>query len=209
MLCRVLMERLPLKGVETIYLANPSLSRDEILQASPTTSGSRRRRAHTILLANRRNACQPALRRQRRVVVLIDEAHAMPTRRWRRSACSPTSESNRQSCRRSCSWSAGAERRAPSWDNCANGITCIPSSAPLSHAEAGSTRHPDGRAGYHGPDIFAPAGIKRFTARRRASPATQHPGRQGAPLGVHEETSMPSPCPTCARRVERLRASRR
>src|SRR3990172_1883569 len=30
MLCRVLMERLP-KNVETIYLANPSLSRDEIL----------------------------------------------------------------------------------------------------------------------------------------------------------------------------------
>src|ERR1700730_16297076 len=32
MLCRVLMERLP-AGVETIYLANPSLSRDEILYA--------------------------------------------------------------------------------------------------------------------------------------------------------------------------------
>ena len=30
MLCRVLVERLP-KNVETIYLANPSLSRDEIL----------------------------------------------------------------------------------------------------------------------------------------------------------------------------------
>src|SRR5260370_40821305 len=30
MLCRVLMERLPQTG-ETIYLANPSLSRDEIL----------------------------------------------------------------------------------------------------------------------------------------------------------------------------------
>ena len=32
MLCRVLLERLP-KTVETIYLANPSLSRDEILRA--------------------------------------------------------------------------------------------------------------------------------------------------------------------------------
>ena len=32
MLCRVLMERLP-ATVETIYLANPSLSRDEILLA--------------------------------------------------------------------------------------------------------------------------------------------------------------------------------
>ena len=32
MLCRVLMERLP-EHVETIYLANPSLARDEILLA--------------------------------------------------------------------------------------------------------------------------------------------------------------------------------
>src|SRR3954464_7586361 len=32
MLCRVLMERLP-SNVETIYLANPSLARDEILLA--------------------------------------------------------------------------------------------------------------------------------------------------------------------------------
>jgi type II secretory pathway predicted ATPase ExeA len=32
MLCRVLMERLP-ENVETVYLANPSLSRDEILYA--------------------------------------------------------------------------------------------------------------------------------------------------------------------------------
>ena len=32
MLCRVLIERLP-AGVETVYLSNPSLAREEILQA--------------------------------------------------------------------------------------------------------------------------------------------------------------------------------
>ena len=76
MLCRVLMERLP-ATVETIYLANPSLSRDEILFAIgdelklPLEKGPRILRAlqeHLIRLFGE----------GRRVVVLIDEAHAMP-----------------------------------------------------------------------------------------------------------------------------------
>ena len=77
-LCRVLMERLPAE-VETVFLANPSYSRTEILHAiaeelgQPPTS----------------DPAAPALRELqaklielyasgRRVVVMIDEAHAMP-----------------------------------------------------------------------------------------------------------------------------------
>jgi len=78
MLCRVLMERLP-QTVETIYLANPSLSRDEILFAigdelkielgkEQTTRILRVLQEHLIRLFGE----------GRRVVVLIDEAHAMP-----------------------------------------------------------------------------------------------------------------------------------
>src|SRR6266853_1205476 len=78
MLCRVLMERLP-QTVETIYLANPSLSRDEILFAigdelklelgkDRTTRVLRALQEHLIRLFGE----------GRRVVVLIDEAHAMP-----------------------------------------------------------------------------------------------------------------------------------
>src|SRR3977135_174732 len=78
MLCRVLMERLP-ATVETIYLANPSLSRDEILFAigdelklelgkEQTTRILRVLQEHLIRLFGE----------GRRVVVLIDEAHAMP-----------------------------------------------------------------------------------------------------------------------------------
>jgi len=78
MLCRVLMERLP-ATVETIYLANPSLSRDEILFAigdelklqlekGQTTRILRVLQEHLIRLFGE----------GRRVVVLIDEAHAMP-----------------------------------------------------------------------------------------------------------------------------------
>jgi type II secretory pathway predicted ATPase ExeA len=78
MLCRVLMERLP-EHIETIYLANPSLARDEILFAIAdelkvelaNDRPSRLMRAlveHLIAL----------YAEGRRVVVLIDEAHAMP-----------------------------------------------------------------------------------------------------------------------------------
>lgn len=78
MLCRVLMERLP-ANVETIYLANPSLARDEILIAiaDELKLGLGSERGTRVL-----RALQDALIRLygegRRVVVLIDEAHAMP-----------------------------------------------------------------------------------------------------------------------------------
>ncbi len=78
MLCRVLMERLP-AHVDTILLSNPSLAREEILYAIADEL--------KIEVGNER---QPLLLRMlqehliklygegRRVVVLIDEAHAMP-----------------------------------------------------------------------------------------------------------------------------------
>ena len=79
MLCRVLMERLP-EHVTIIYLANPSLSRDDILYAI----------ADELNLDVPENARSSAVMRAlqdhliksfgegRQVVVLIDEAHAMP-----------------------------------------------------------------------------------------------------------------------------------
>jgi type II secretory pathway predicted ATPase ExeA len=77
-LCRVLMERLP-QEVETVFLANPSYSRTEILHAIGEELG----------LAPTSDPAAPALRELqaklielygagRRVVVMIDEAHAMP-----------------------------------------------------------------------------------------------------------------------------------
>jgi type II secretory pathway predicted ATPase ExeA len=79
MLCRVLMERLPDK-VTIIYLANPSLSRDDILFAiadelrlnipDNTRSSVVMRALHDHLIKSHGEG--------RQVVVLIDEAHAMP-----------------------------------------------------------------------------------------------------------------------------------
>ena len=79
MLCRVLMERLP-QNVTIIYLANPSLSRDDILFAIADELGL------SIAENARTSAVMRALQDHliasfgegKQVVVLIDEAHAMP-----------------------------------------------------------------------------------------------------------------------------------
>jgi type II secretory pathway predicted ATPase ExeA len=78
MLCRMLLERLP-GHVETLYLANPSLSRQEILGAIADELGipTDGKATHSLT-----RALQDALIERyaegKRVVLLIDEAHAMP-----------------------------------------------------------------------------------------------------------------------------------
>ncbi|MCE2722728.1 MAG: ExeA family protein [Burkholderiales bacterium] len=78
MLCRVLMERLP-PSVETIYLAVPSLSRDEMLATIAGDLGLETQGMSTTKLIR---ALQEKLiefhAEGRQVVALIDEAHAMP-----------------------------------------------------------------------------------------------------------------------------------
>jgi len=78
MLCRMLLERLP-DDVESLYLANPSLSREEILgaiadelgiPADGKTTHSKIRMLQDTLVE--RYAAG------KRVVIMIDEAHAMP-----------------------------------------------------------------------------------------------------------------------------------
>ncbi len=78
MLCRVLMERLP-AHVDTILLSNPSLAREEILHAIADElridSGEQRQ---PLLLRTLQDHLIQLYSQDRRVVVLIDEAHAMP-----------------------------------------------------------------------------------------------------------------------------------
>ena len=78
MLCRVLMERLP-QHVATIYLATPSLARDEILHAiaddlALKVSPERR----SVALRELQEHLIALYGAGRRVVILIDEAHVMP-----------------------------------------------------------------------------------------------------------------------------------
>ncbi len=79
MLCRVLMERLP-DSVTIVYLANPSLSRDDILWAIadelrleiPENSRT------SVVMRVLQDHLIKSYGEGRQVVVLIDEAHAMP-----------------------------------------------------------------------------------------------------------------------------------
>jgi type II secretory pathway predicted ATPase ExeA len=95
MLCRVLMERLP-ESVETIFLANPSLSRDEIMFTLADE-------LKVNLATNRVSAVMRALQEHliglysqgRQVVVLIDEAHAMPAETLEEIRLLSNLESNR------------------------------------------------------------------------------------------------------------------
>lgn len=79
MLCRMLMERLP-PEVDTVYIANPLLSRHEIMQAIAEElkleiSGDSATAAMRVLVARLIETYASG----RRVVILIDEAHAMPS----------------------------------------------------------------------------------------------------------------------------------
>ena len=78
MLCRVLMERLP-KSVETIYFAVPSLSPDELIATVASDLGVETDGVNITKLIR---ALQVRLIEiygsGKRVVALIDEAHAMP-----------------------------------------------------------------------------------------------------------------------------------
>jgi len=78
MLCRMLLERLP-EHVETIYLANPSLSREEMLYAIADALGLNIDGKRVgIVMHSIQNKLEEKAREGKRVVVLVDEAHAMP-----------------------------------------------------------------------------------------------------------------------------------
>ncbi len=78
MLCRMLLERLP-PHVEAVYLANPSLSREEMLYAIADALGlNLEGQRVNIILQTLQNKLEEKLAQGKRVVILVDEAHAMP-----------------------------------------------------------------------------------------------------------------------------------
>ncbi len=78
MLCRMLLEKLP-ANIETIYLANPSLSREEMLYAIADGLGLKIEGERVgIIMQNIQNKLEEKAREGKRIAVLVDEAHAMP-----------------------------------------------------------------------------------------------------------------------------------
>lgn len=78
MLCRMLLERLP-EHVEPVYLANPSLSREEMLYAIADGLGlDLEGQRVNVILQTLQALLEQKVQEGKRVVILVDEAHAMP-----------------------------------------------------------------------------------------------------------------------------------
>jgi type II secretory pathway predicted ATPase ExeA len=167
MLCRVLMERLP-ESVVIIYLANPSLSREDILYALADELGIEipdNSRAATVMRALQEKLV--ALYAEgKQVVVLIDEAHAMPMDTLEEIRLLSNLESNRHKLLQLVLFGqpelnetlARADMR-----QLRERITHNFSLEPLVQEDI--AEYLDFRmraAGYHGPSVFAPEAIKRI-----------------------------------------------
>jgi len=169
MLCRVLMERLP-EQVVTIYLANPALSREDILHALAgelAITVSEHSRASTVMRALQEKLVALYAAGQQ-VVVLIDEAHAMPNETLEAIRLLSNLESNRHKLLQLVLFGQpeiNATLARSDMRQLRERITHNFGLEPLVQDDI--AQYLDFRmraAGYRGPGIFAPAAIKLITA---------------------------------------------
>lgn len=164
MLCRMLLEKLPAQ-VETVYLANPSLSRDEILYAIAAELQAPLAADHThLLLRTLQDRLLEIYAAGRQVVVLIDEAHAMPTETLEEIRLLSNLESNRHKLLQIVLFGQ------PELDARLNDMSMRQLKERITHNfELEALRRDDigsylmfrmRAAGYHGPDLFTPAAIQ-------------------------------------------------
>jgi len=164
MLCRVLMERLP-ETVETIYLAVPSLSRDEMLAAISSDLGIDTAGAN---LPKMMRALQDKLielhAAGRQVVCLIDEAHAMPLGTLEEIRLLSNLETGTQKLLQIVLFGQpelDSHLSLPHMRQLKERITHNFPLAPLPPQEIGAYLHFRMRqAGYHGPDLFSAEALR-------------------------------------------------
>ena len=168
MLCRVLMERLP-APVVTIYLATPSLARDEILHAIGAELGLALPRKRTAVALRELQAELIKLYAEgRRVVVLIDEAHVMPEETLEQVRLLSNLESSRHKLLHIVLFGQPELDEAlakTSLRQLRDRITHAFRTRPLSAAEV--SRYLTFRmraAGYRGPDVFAASAARQLAA---------------------------------------------
>src|SRR3954468_14973651 len=160
MLCRVLMERLP-AHVETIYLATPSLARDEILHAiADDLDVSLTRERTAVALRELQEHLIRLYGAGRRVVILVDEAHVMPGETLEQIRLLSNLESNRHKLLQIVLFGQpeldGTLAKA-SLRQLRDRITHAFRTRPLSSPEV--ARYLSFRmraAGYRGPEVFSP-----------------------------------------------------
>lgn len=167
MLCRMLLERLP-PSVETLYFANPSLNRDELLLALadelklPSPPGQ----MHQLLRAIQQHLVDLHLA-GKQVVLLIDEAHAMPEGSLEEIRLLSNLETQRSKLLQIVLFGQpelNAVLGTIEMRQLRERVTHNFFLEPLKQIDIASYLMFRLRAaGYHGPDIFAPAAIKLFT----------------------------------------------
>jgi len=164
MLCRMLLEKLP-ENVETVYLANPSLSRDEILYAIAEELQSPLPEGHPHMqLRSLQDRLLDIYASGRQVVIMIDEAHAMPPETLEEIRLLSNLESNRHKLLHIVLFGQ------PELDEHLSGmgmrqlkerITHNFALEPLRRSDIGNYLMFRIRAaGYHGPDLFTPNAIQ-------------------------------------------------
>jgi len=163
LLCRVLIERLP-KHVETIYLANPSFTRDEILYAvAEELKIEFSRERVTIALRALQDRLIASYAEGRRTVILIDEAHAMPEETLEQVRLLSNLETSRHKLLQIVLFGQPEldEMLAlPGMRQLKDRITHSFRMRPLSQAEAAHYVSFRMRAaGYRGPEVFAPEAV--------------------------------------------------
>lgn len=164
MLCRMLLERLP-ENVETVYLANPSLSREEIVQAVAEELHTKERlpTGHAAFRALQERLLE-IYATGRIVVVMVDEAHAMPPETLEEIRLLSNLESSRHKLLHIVLFGQPElddYLAVPSMRQLKERITHNFALEPLRHADIGTYLMFRMRAaGYRGPDIFSPGAIQ-------------------------------------------------
>ena len=167
MLCRMLLERLG-NSVDTVYLANPSLSREEILYAiaDELQVTIPEGRLH-LLLRSLQERLVEIFASGRTVIVMVDEAHAMPPETLEEIRLLSNLESNRHKLLHIVLFGQPEldERLAEShMRQLKERITHNFALEPLHHHDIGSYLMFRLRAaGYRGPDLFTPQAIRRIS----------------------------------------------
>jgi type II secretory pathway predicted ATPase ExeA len=165
MLCRMLMERLP-PEVETIYLATPSLARDEILHAIADELELKLSERRSIALRELQEHLINLYGAGRRVVILIDEAHVMPEDTLEQVRLLSNLESSRHKLLQIVLFGQpelDATLAKPSLRQLRDRLTHSFRMRPLAAAEVAKYLAFRMRAaGYRGPDVFASRAANRI-----------------------------------------------
>ncbi len=166
MLCRVLMERLP-ERVATIYVATPSLGRDEILYTIADELNLQFAQGRVALVLREIHEQLIKLYGEgRKVVILIDEAHAMPEETLEQVRLLSNLESSRHKLLQIVLFGQpelDAALSRPSLRQLKDRITHSFRMRALGLSEVGTYLSFRMRAaGYRGPDVFSPAAIARI-----------------------------------------------